>query len=77
MLGASVFPFMTSLVYICLWKRQNIHGWTIAATTGSLFLMYLCQGTSLLISGTNVRENLAEVPGCGVTGMNEINSMVN
>lgn len=62
---------MTSAVYISLWRKQNVHGWTIAATTGSLFLMYVFQGVALVLNGLNVRETIKTIWGCTFTGIHK------
>ncbi|XP_035710177.1 uncharacterized protein LOC110853605 isoform X2 [Folsomia candida] len=69
LLCASIFPLMTSAVYISLWRKQNVHGWTIAATTGSLFLMYVFQGVALVLNGLNVRETIKTIWGCTFTAI--------
>jgi hypothetical protein len=63
----SIFPLLTSIVYFLLWSRQTVHGWTIAATTGSLFFMYVFQGLALIMSGMHGRRITGTV-GCIIIG---------
>ncbi len=68
LLTTSIFPFATCVVYILLWKKQNIHGWIIAATSGSLFFMYIFQGTAHLI-GVTLKERALNTVYCRLLGV--------
>jgi len=44
LLGASCFLLITIVVYVMLWERQNVHGWTSLSYFTSLFGMFLLTG---------------------------------
>lgn len=37
----SFFLFVTGLVYILLWEKQNIHGWTVLSFVLAMFFMFI------------------------------------
>ncbi|CAL8098922.1 unnamed protein product [Orchesella dallaii] len=50
MMVASVFLFLTALVYLILWKRQSIHGWTFLGYVVSLLLTFVFLSLAHLMS---------------------------
>ena len=72
MLTLSVFPLMTSAVYVA---KQNVHGWTIATANSALFFMYIFQGTAFAIAGIYGRGKLATW-GCILIGAFNLISII-
>ncbi|CAL8093003.1 unnamed protein product [Orchesella dallaii] len=68
LLVTSVFPLITSVVYLLLWKRQNVHGWTICCTSASLFFMYIFQGIAHLL-GVLLEEAVLNTFICQLIGI--------
>ncbi|ODM94069.1 putative G-protein coupled receptor Mth-like 1 [Orchesella cincta] len=50
MMVASVFLFLTAVVYLILWRRQNVHGWTFLGYVLSLLLTFVFLSLAHLMS---------------------------
>lgn len=44
------FLLVTVIVYILLWGKQNVHGWTLFSHTLAMLLFYLLQGITNAVS---------------------------
>lgn len=67
-----LFLLITAVVYILLWSKHNIHGWTVFSYIITLLITYILLGASHFATVALVRENM---PGkmdilsfCGLLG---------
>lgn len=73
-IGAT-FHFITTLVYLITWPKQNIHGKTLCSCTASLLFMQIFLGTAHLLGLLHSKKQYRS-PGCIFNGkLHQINSI--
>lgn len=67
-----MFLLMTEIVYILLWSKHNIHGWTVFSYITTLLVTYLLLGISHFASSTleqqSVQGRTKTWTFCGILG---------
>ncbi|CAL8094087.1 unnamed protein product [Orchesella dallaii] len=64
----AVFLLLTVALYLLIWEKHNIHGWTIFSFVITMFLMYIFLGTSHLLSISG-NSDLSGSAGCRLVGI--------
>ncbi|CAG7827597.1 unnamed protein product, partial [Allacma fusca] len=68
-LSASVFLFLTFLVYALLWKDQKIQGWIVMSHSATMFFMYGFSGTTNVFEFLERSDDSTRTPLCIAFGM--------
>lgn len=68
MLIGVVFLFLTAFLYLLIWEKHNIHGWTIFAFVCTMMLMFIFLAISKISSLTWTRDEFGESSTCTAYG---------